>query len=95
MLHCCLFKNKESQGTTADTFQVKRKKFYQAVSGKTYDTGKKLSKAEKLEKEQKKAAAKLAKLTGKKPKTEPNTIRGQSSMDVNPQQQRHAAVSKR
>ena len=50
VLRCRLFKNNPSQGTTADTFQVERKKFYQAITGKTYDGGKKLTKSEKFEK---------------------------------------------
>ena len=62
VLRCQLFKNNPSQGTTADTFQVERKKFYQAITGKTYDRGKKLTKSEKFEKEQKEVAEKLAKM---------------------------------
>ena len=54
-------------------FQVERKKFYQALTRKTYDAGKKLTKAEKMEKEQKEAAAKLAKLKGEPSKAEPKS----------------------
>ena len=45
-----LFKNNPSQGMTADKFQVERKKFYQAVTGKMYDAGKKTPKALKMKK---------------------------------------------
>ena len=41
VLRCQLFKNNSSQGTTADTFQVERKKFYQTMTRKTYNGGKK------------------------------------------------------
>ena len=61
-LRCQLFKNNLSQGTTADTFQVERKKFYQAITSKTYDGGKKPIKAMKMQKEQKEVTEKLAKL---------------------------------
>ena len=62
VLICQLFKNNLSQGITADTFQVERKKFYQAITGKTYDAGKKLTKTMKMQKEQKEVTEKLAKL---------------------------------
>ena len=49
VLRCRLFKNNPSQGTTADSFQVGRKKFYQAITGKTYNAGTKPTKAMKMQ----------------------------------------------
>ena len=46
-----LFKNNPSQGTTADKFHVEWKKFYQVVTGKTYDAEKKTPKALKIKKD--------------------------------------------
>ena len=46
-----LFKNNLSQGTTVNKFQVEWKKFYQAITGKTYDAGKKTLKALKMKKD--------------------------------------------
>ena len=40
-----------SQGMTVDKFQVEWKKFYQAITGKTYDAGKKPPKALKMKKD--------------------------------------------
>ena len=39
----------DSQANIADMFGVERKKFYTSITGCTYDTGKKLTKAEKKE----------------------------------------------
>ena len=46
-----LFNNNPSQGTTADKFQVEQKKFYQAITSKMYDAGKKTPKALKMKKD--------------------------------------------
>ena len=62
VLRCRLFKNNLSQGTTADPFQVERKKFYQAITSRMYNAGKKPTKAMKMQKEQKEGTEKLAKL---------------------------------
>ena len=51
VLRFSLFKNNPSQGTTVDKFEVKWKKFYQAITGKTYDAGKKTPKALKMKKD--------------------------------------------
>ena len=56
---------RESQGNVAGMFMVKRKKFFTSITGRTYDPGKKLTKAEKKEKEMKELEMKkLAKLKG-------------------------------
>ena len=46
-----LFKNNPSQRTTVDKFQVEWKKFYQAITGKMYDAGKKTPRALKMKKD--------------------------------------------
>ena len=53
-----------SQGSIANMFQVERRKFYTSVTGKKYDTGKKMTKLEKFEKEQKEAAEKTCQTKG-------------------------------
>ena len=57
----------ESQGKMADIFQVKRKKFFTSVTGRTYDASKKLTKAEKKEKELKELELKKEKLKSRCP----------------------------
>ena len=68
---------------------MKEKKIYTNVTGKAYNTGKKLEKAEKFEKEQKEAAEKLTKLKGMKTKSEkqvkkeePQKEKDNTSMDT-------------
>ena len=71
-----LFKNNPSQGTTADKFQVEWKKFYQAITGKMYDAGKKTLKALKMKKDQ----ADTEKPTKGTRKTRSSTIRQSLSL---------------
>ena len=62
-LHQRLFdKFKESQSGVADLFLVECKKFFTSITGRTYDVGKKLTKAEKKEKEAKEMELKKQKL---------------------------------
>ena len=63
---CTTFR--ESQANTADMFGVKHKKFYTSVSGRMYDAGKKLTKAEKKECDA--YELKKQKLVGQTPKVE-------------------------
>ena len=58
----------ESQANVADMFLVERKKFFTLVTGRTYDAGKKLTKAKKKEKEAKELELKKQKLKRKTPK---------------------------
>ena len=58
----------ESQATVADMFLVERKKFFSSVTGRTYNAGKKLTKAKKKEKEVKELELKKQKLKGQTPK---------------------------
>ena len=67
-----IFQSKESQTTVAEQFQVAPKKLYEALMGKHYDPGHKLTKAEKLTKE----AEKVTSATGDKHK--------KTSMKVDP-----------
>ena len=60
----------ESQGKIAGIFQVEHKKFFTSVTGRTYDAGKKLTKAEKKEKELKELEFKKEKLKRQMPKVE-------------------------
>ena len=60
----------ESQGKIADIFQVEHKKFFTSVTGRTYDASKKLTKAEKKEKELKELELKKEKLKRQMPKVE-------------------------
>ena len=46
-----VFQSKESQNTISKQFQVAQKKLYEALTGKWYDPGHKLMKAEKFTKE--------------------------------------------
>ena len=46
-----LFKKNPSQGMAVDKFQVECKKFYQVITGKMYDAGKKTPKALKMKKD--------------------------------------------
>ena len=73
-----LFKNNPSQGMTADKFQVEWKKFYQAITGKTCDTGKKTPKALKMKKDK----AVTEKPT--KPTTEQATPKEPQKQEVTP-----------
>ena len=62
-LHQKLFdKFKESQSNAANQFLVEHKKFFTSIMGHTYHTGKKLTKAEKKEKEAKEIGLKKQKL---------------------------------
>ena len=63
MLRQRLFDNfRESQSGVADLFLVELKKFYTSILGRTYDAGKKPTKAERCEKEAKELKAKKQKL---------------------------------
>ena len=52
----------ESQAGVANLFLVERKEFYTSISGRTYDAGKKPTKAEKCKKEAKELEARKQKL---------------------------------
>ena len=54
-----MFDSHESQNTICEQFQIAPKKFYEALTGKCYNAGIKLTKAEKAKKE---AEEKLKKL---------------------------------
>ena len=73
-----LFKNNLSQEMTVDRFQVEWKKFYQAITSKTYDAGKKTPKALKMKKDK----AVTDKPT--KPTTEPATPKEQEKQKETP-----------
>ena len=60
----------ESQGKITDIFQVKHKKNFTSVTGRTYDASKKLTMAEKKEKELKELELKKEKLKRQMPKVE-------------------------
>ena len=58
------------QGKIADIFQVDHKKFFTSVTGRTYDAGKKPTKAEKKELKLKELELKKEKLKRQMPKVE-------------------------
>ena len=60
----------ESQGKVTDIFQVECKKFFTSLTGRTYDTGKKLAKTKKKEKELKELEFKKERLKRQTSKAE-------------------------
>ena len=78
VLRMRLFKNNPSQGTAVDKFQVEWKKFYQAITSKMYDVGKKTQIALKMKKDK----AVTEKPT--KPTTEQATPKEQEKQEVTP-----------
>ena len=71
-----IFQLKESQNTVAEQFQVAPKKLYEALTGKHYDPGHKLTKAEKLAKEAEKVMSTTLAMGNKNMKA--------TGMDVDP-----------
>ena len=69
-----VFQSKESQNTVSKQFQVAPKKLYKALTGKQFDPGHKLTKAEKLAKE-------VEKVTSTTPTTGDKTKKS-TEMDV-------------
>ena len=63
-------KFRDSQTNIADMFGVERKKFFTSVTGRTYDAGKKLTKAENKEWETRDLDWKKQKLMGQETKPE-------------------------
>ena len=61
-------KFRESQANVVNMFLVERKKFITSILARTYNAGKKLTKAEKKEKEAKELELKKQKLKGQTPK---------------------------
>ena len=77
-------KFQDSQANIADMFDVERKKFFTSITGRTYDVGKKFTKAEKKEQETHDLDQKKQKLMEQETKPEKQETK---SDDKEPQQE--------